>query len=364
MTKISTLTAMSLVLWLAMSIGSSWAVKVESWTEWSTRGLGLTQKNEMGENGEDQIGAWLNVLHGAEVALEANKFQTAMAMVAGVVARLEKTNWSDEQKRAKFKEMLGIIEQAIQADNKVKAIALINSLTAEFQQKSGNQQGGPRGLLEAEDEQKKRQILVEEMREAFAAIQKEELDKAEKIINAVYQLIRDNKELCKKDKAMALLAAIHKTEEYIKKDAREKAAQALQGAAAGLGIQQLQEKRLAAGSKVEVDEEQNDSNQERKKMMLETFMRQALTAIKGEQRAKAEEILRTIYQILKNNKSLAKEEKTVKFLQAIEETEKYVKEDAKDKAEQALQGAAVGLGLQQLQEQQVRNRKTASGSEL
>ncbi|KAL6220573.1 hypothetical protein ACLB2K_008329 [Fragaria x ananassa] len=328
--KISTLTA--LLLWHTMSIGSSWAGKVESWTEWSTKGLALSQKD--GEKLSDvPTKPWLNLLHGAEVALEANKYQTALTLVTGVNARQNKMEWSNEDDRHNFRDAVNLIEQAVEADNKVKAVALINSLTAEIT-KSGlhvypDVAGGgggvqPRGYK----------------------LKEHEMHKAEEILNAVYQLLRDNKELY----------------------ARDKAEEAIQAAAHDLGIEQLHEEELATASKVEQDqgeEEDHDPNQERKKKMLETFMQQAFTAIKGEQRAKAEKILRTIYHILKNDKNLAREEKAIKFLQAIEETEKYVKEDARDKAEHALQGAAIGLGIQPPQDQYVRNKKTgASGSEL
>lgn len=344
------------------------------------RGLALSQKD--GEKLSDvPTKPWLNLLHGAEVALEANKYQTALTLVTGVNARQNEMEWANEDDRHNFKDAVNLIEQAVEADNKVKAVALINSLTAEITKTGlhvypdvagggGGEGGGvqPRGLLEEEDVQRKKQELANNLRQAFAAIKEHEMHKAEEILNAVYQLLRDNKELCKKEKALLFIAAIDQTEKYIKQDARDKAEEAIQGAAHDLGIEQLHEEELATAYKVEQDqgeEEDHDPNQERKKKMLETFMQQAFTAIKGEQRAKAEKILRTIYHILKNDKNLAREEKAIKFLQAIEETEKYVKEDARDKAEQALQGAAIGLGIQPPQDQYVRNRKTgASGSEL
>ncbi|PRQ47591.1 hypothetical protein RchiOBHm_Chr2g0101301 [Rosa chinensis] len=255
MAKISTLTVIFLVLWLAMSVGTrahDHDGKVESWTEWTAKGLGISQKNEVDGNAggdnkpteEEVLGAWLNVLRGAEVALEANKFHTAIAMVAGVSARLENSNLPDDEKRAKFKEMLKVIEQAAEEDKKVKAIALINTLAEEFKRKYGNQQGGgyqPRGLLEAEDNQRKKQLLVNNLREAFTAIKEKQKEKAEEILSKAYLILKNNRNLCKEEKALAFLEAIHQTEQYLKENAIDKAEQTLQGAAFGLGIQQLQE---------------------------------------------------------------------------------------------------------------------------
>lgn len=136
------------------------------------RGLALSQKD--GEKLSDvPTKPWLNLLHGAEVALEANKYQTALTLVTGVNARQNEMEWANEDDRHNFKDAVNLIEQAVEADNKVKAVALINSLTAEITKTGlhvypdvagggGGEGGGvqPRGLLEEEDVQRKKQELA------------------------------------------------------------------------------------------------------------------------------------------------------------------------------------------------------------
>ncbi|XP_040368288.1 uncharacterized protein LOC121052727 [Rosa chinensis] len=100
MANLSTLTGMFLVLELAMSVSArTWATKDEN----SGGGRPLT---------EEEIGAWINVLRGAEIALEADKIQTASAMVAGVAARLDAIDLPDDVKEAKLQEMMKAIEQS------------------------------------------------------------------------------------------------------------------------------------------------------------------------------------------------------------------------------------------------------------
>ncbi|KAM5577531.1 hypothetical protein ABKV19_008061 [Rosa sericea] len=233
MAKISTLTGMFLVLGLAMSV-RTWAAEDEN----SGGGRPLT---------EEEIGAWINVLRGAEIALEADKIQTASAMVAGVAARLDATDLPDDVKEAKLQEMMKAIEQAVEEDNKAKAVALINAIAAEFEHQHGNARG--RGTLERQLHQTEnlhsvQPVLAGRLKDAFTALERQEIAKAQRILHGFYHLLKDNKELCKDKKTLIFLHAIHQTEQYIKQDARSKAEQTLQGAAFALGVgvqNQLQE---------------------------------------------------------------------------------------------------------------------------
>ncbi|KAL6223062.1 hypothetical protein ACLB2K_006452 [Fragaria x ananassa] len=225
MAKISTLAGMLLVLWLAMSIG----------TLATKDGKPPTEK-EMQE--------WINVLREAEVALEADNFQTASARVAELVARLDNTNLPDHEKLAKFVEMLKIVEQAVDEDNKAKAIVLITAIGASFEQQYGNAQGGgdkKRELLGDEVPQSKIMEVMGYLREASRAIEQVQYASAQEVMNTVYQNLNNDKQLCKEGKVLEFLNDINDAEQALKEDYRTKALESLNQAAGNFGVPMLHE---------------------------------------------------------------------------------------------------------------------------
>lgn len=368
----STLPAMLVVLWLAMSVGT-WAEdnNDESWTDWASKGLGLKQDNAESTNiggkqkpNEQQImGEWVNVLKGAEMALEADKRYTASAMIAGVVAQLRADNsLSNKEKAAKFEESVQAIQNAVEADNTAKAVTLIKGLAANFRKVHGFEQGGggqqkQRGVkyLENADKEKKLDMLGTDLRQVFEAIKQDQKDKALQILASISLFLENNKDLIGEENAF-FIRSIKETEKYIKEDDKQKAERTLKRAVVVVGLHLLGEEEEKAPT-LKVNPQALAKVDEK--------LQEAFQAIEEHEENKAKQMLQAAVEELKRDKSLCPEEKFKKLMEFIVEAEKLLQSDARDKAGKVIQGAQMAIGLSALKEKAKGARKAgASGSEL
>lgn len=335
------------------------------------RGLGLKQDNAENTNiggkqkpNEQQImGEWVNVLKGAEMALEADKRYTANAMIAGVVDQLRADNsLSSKERVAKFEEAVKGIQQAVEVDNTKKAVTLIKGLAANFRKAYGVEQGGghqqkQRGVkyLENSDKEKKLDILGTNLRQVFEAIKQDQKDKALQILASVSSFLEDNKDLIGEENTY-FIKSIKETEKYIKEDAKQKAELTLKRAVVVVGLHLLGE---------EEDKAPTLKPNPQALAKVGEKLQEAFQAIEEHEQDKAKQMLQVAVEELKKDKSLCPEEKFKKLMEFIVEAEKLLQLDAADKAGKVIQGAQMAIGLSALKEKAKGARKAgASGSEL
>ncbi|KAL6227878.1 hypothetical protein ACLB2K_001833 [Fragaria x ananassa] len=277
MAKMSTLIGMFLVQWLAISV----------------RTLAAGNENSADSGGssrpptEEELGAWLNVLKGAEFAIQNDKYQTALAMVSGVAARLKATVMSDQKGQDELSKLLTEIEHALKENDKDKAIMFTDAVGRNFEHQHAQTRARKQRHLhenadphpnphpdphanphpdphpnphpdphpnphpdpnvhdaqhDTVDTYRDRQMVSNRLQEVFLAINENQLDRARHLLRGFYRLLRDNRDLVSNENAVMFLHAIHQAEQHVREGSVSQATQALEGAASALGtVTQLQE---------------------------------------------------------------------------------------------------------------------------
>ncbi|KAK9948603.1 hypothetical protein M0R45_004171 [Rubus argutus] len=390
MAKSLTLTAMLLVLWLAMSVGT-WAEDSESWTEWLSKSLGFGQDNPVVKNAvaddketpsEEQIMAeWLQVLQGAEVALEADKRYTASAMIAGVVAKFnaDDSNFSDKEKIEKFQASVKAIQQAVDRDHKAKATALIKGLVANFKSQYGNvqrDQQNQRGVMYLETEDSKQpahqnmKVLLtveQKLQEAFQSLHQEKQAKAQAMLKVAVVTLNQDESLTDEEKSKKLTEFVMKAEKSLNKEQQEKAQQLVGAATTGLRFHILHQQHMEKGKTYNsADPASGPSTQGGAQninvlLVVEQKFQAAFQALQQGQVSQAQEMLKIAVHTLAQDKSLTVEQKTAKLTEFVQKAEKFLNKETQVQVLEFIEGAKMGLKIQKLRQADMEKAKS-SGS--
>ncbi|KAL6219976.1 hypothetical protein ACLB2K_007734 [Fragaria x ananassa] len=217
---------------------------------------------------EEELGAWSNVLKGAEFAIQNDKYQTALAMVSGVAARLKATVMSDWKGQDELSKLLTEIEHALKENDKDKATMFTDAVGRNFEHQHAQTRAGKQRHLhenadphanphsdphpdphpnphpdpnvhdaqhDTVDTYGDRQMVSNRLQEVFLAINENKLDRARHLLLGFYRLLRDNRDLVSNENAVMFLHAIHQAEQHVREGSVSQATQALEGAASALG---------------------------------------------------------------------------------------------------------------------------------